>query len=191
MRVEYDEASRSSVLVDHLNKLSKKHSEICADYLIKAELVNVKSHGLARLKMYCDRIRKKLINPKPKIKIKKISSSISYVNADNSCLAYVYDTPNGRKYNEVMYNKEQKKLVYRSSDNEITVLDVCVLSRARAYSLIYEKRITVNDFELENKPLSSASATSQLIKITLAAYLKNDVAVSTAKSIQIKTRNWQ
>ena len=25
MRVEYDEASRSSVLVDHLNKLSKKH----------------------------------------------------------------------------------------------------------------------------------------------------------------------
>ena len=34
--------------------------------------------------MYCDRIKKKLINPKPKIKIKKISSSVSYVNADNS-----------------------------------------------------------------------------------------------------------
>ena len=34
--------------------------------------------------MYCDRLRKKLINPKPKIKIKKISSSVSYVNADNS-----------------------------------------------------------------------------------------------------------
>ena len=54
------------------------------DYLIKAELVDAKSHGLARLKMYCDRIKKGLINPKPKIKIKKISSSISYVNADNS-----------------------------------------------------------------------------------------------------------
>ena len=66
------------------HKLSKKHSEICADYLIKAELVDAPSHGLARLKMYCDRIKKKLINPKPKIKIKKISSSISYVNADNS-----------------------------------------------------------------------------------------------------------
>ena len=64
--------------------LSKKHSEICADYLIKAELVEAKSHGLIRLKMYCDRIRKRLINPKPKIKIKKISSSISYINADNS-----------------------------------------------------------------------------------------------------------
>ena len=65
-------------------KLSKKHSVICADYLIKAELVDAKSHGLARLKMYCDRLKKELINPKPKIKIKKISSSVSYVNADNS-----------------------------------------------------------------------------------------------------------
>ena len=66
------------------HKLSRKHSEICADYLIKAELVEAKSHGLTRLKMYCDRIKKKLINPRPNIKIKKISSSISYVDADNS-----------------------------------------------------------------------------------------------------------
>ena len=66
------------------HRLSKKHSEICTDYLIKAELVEAKSHGLARLKMYCDRIKKGIINPKPKIKIKKISQSISHVNADNS-----------------------------------------------------------------------------------------------------------
>ena len=56
------------------HKLSKKHSEICADYLIKAELVEAKSHGLTRLNMYCKRIRRKLINAKPKIKIKKINS---------------------------------------------------------------------------------------------------------------------
>lgn len=73
-------------LIQIFNKhqLSKKHSEICTDYLIKAELVEAKSHGLARLKMYCDRIKKGVINPKPKIKIKKISQSISHVNADNS-----------------------------------------------------------------------------------------------------------
>ena len=65
-------------------QLSKKHSEICTDYLIKAELVEARSHGLTRLKMYCDRIKKRLINPRPKIKIKKISSSISHINADNS-----------------------------------------------------------------------------------------------------------
>ena len=66
------------------HQLSKKHSKICANYLINAELVNAPSHGLARLKMYCDRIKKKLINPKPKIKIKKISPSVSYVDADDS-----------------------------------------------------------------------------------------------------------
>ncbi len=74
-----------SKIIQIFNKhlLSKKHSEICADYLIKAELLDAKSHGLARLKMYCNRIKKGLINPKPKIKIKKISSSISHINADN------------------------------------------------------------------------------------------------------------
>ena len=66
------------------HKLSKKHSEICVDYLIKAELVDAPSHGLARLKMYCDRIKKKLINPRPKINIKKISASVSHVDADDS-----------------------------------------------------------------------------------------------------------
>ena len=66
------------------HQLSKKHSEICAEYLIKAELVEAKSHGLIRIKMYCERIKKGLINPKPKIKIKKISSSISHIDADNS-----------------------------------------------------------------------------------------------------------
>ncbi len=66
------------------HKLSNKHAKICADYLIKAELVEARSHGLTRLKMYCDRLKKKLINPRPKIKIKRISSSISYIDADNS-----------------------------------------------------------------------------------------------------------
>ena len=66
------------------HKLSEKHSEICADYLIKAEIMNVKSHGLTRLKMYCERIKKGLINSRPKIKIKKINSSISYIDADHS-----------------------------------------------------------------------------------------------------------
>jgi len=66
------------------HKLSKNHAEICSDYLVKAEILEAKGHGLARLKMYCDRIKAKVINPKPKIKIKKISSSASYIDADNA-----------------------------------------------------------------------------------------------------------
>ena len=64
--------------------LSYNHASISADALINAELVGAYGHGLSRLKMYCDRIKKKLINPKPKIKIKKISQSISHINANNS-----------------------------------------------------------------------------------------------------------
>jgi len=66
------------------HNLSDAHSKIVSDHLLKAELLGAPSHGLARLKMYCDRIKRKLINSKPKIKIKKISNSISHVDADNS-----------------------------------------------------------------------------------------------------------
>ena len=64
--------------------LSKKDSDISANALINAELVGAYGHGLSRLKMYCDRISKKVINPKPKIKIKKISQSISHIDANDS-----------------------------------------------------------------------------------------------------------
>ena len=64
--------------------LSRNHANISSSALINAELVGAHTHGLARLKMYCDRINKKVINPKAKIKIKKISQSISQVDANSS-----------------------------------------------------------------------------------------------------------
>ena len=47
--------------------LSKNHSKVCAEAIINAELVGAPSHGLARLSSYCKRIKKKVINPKPKL----------------------------------------------------------------------------------------------------------------------------
>ena len=64
--------------------LSSNHSLVSTNALINAELVGAYGHGLSRLKMYCDRIKKKVINSKPKIKIKKISPSISHIDANNS-----------------------------------------------------------------------------------------------------------
>ena len=64
--------------------LSENHASISTDALINAELVGAYGHGLSRLKMYCDRIKKGLINPRPKIKIKRISQSISLVDANDS-----------------------------------------------------------------------------------------------------------
>ena len=49
------------------HKLSKNHAKICSEAIVNAELVGAHSHGLSRLKMYCERIKKKVINPKPKI----------------------------------------------------------------------------------------------------------------------------
>ena len=66
------------------NNLSPTHAKICAEALINAEQVGAYGHGLSRLKMYCDRIKKKVINPKPKIKIKNISQSISHIDANDS-----------------------------------------------------------------------------------------------------------
>ena len=64
--------------------MSDDHALISANALINAELVGAYGHGLSRLKMYCDRINKKVINPKPKIKFKRISSSITHIDANNS-----------------------------------------------------------------------------------------------------------
>ena len=81
---------RAAILTKEITKIFKKfgltqdHAKISAKALINAELVGAYGHGLSRLKMYCDRISKKAINPKPKIKIKKISQSISHINADDS-----------------------------------------------------------------------------------------------------------
>tara|TARA_B100000674_G_scaffold485918_1_gene493505 strand:+ start:1450 stop:2457 length:1008 start_codon:yes stop_codon:yes gene_type:complete len=63
--------------------LNNEHARICANALLNAELVGAHSHGLSRLVSYCNRIKKKVINPKPQIKIKKIAPSITHIDADN------------------------------------------------------------------------------------------------------------
>ena len=75
-----------SLLVKIFKKKGLNHVDalISTNALINAEMVGAYGHGLSRLKMYCDRISKKVINPKPRIKIKKISPSISHIDADDS-----------------------------------------------------------------------------------------------------------
>ena len=82
MKIKKLKSIVKKIFISHwLNKL---HASICSNALINAELVGAPSHGLARLMMYCKRIQKKIINPRPKIKIKKISQSISHIDANNS-----------------------------------------------------------------------------------------------------------
>ena len=75
-----------SLLIKIFKKKGLNHIDalISTNALINAEMVGAYGHGLSRLKMYCDRISKKVINPKPRIKVKKISPSISHIDADDS-----------------------------------------------------------------------------------------------------------
>ena len=82
--VDGKELKKKLILIFIKHGLSQNHANISSNALINAELVGAHTHGLARLKMYCDRINKKVINPKAKIKIKKISQSISQVDANSS-----------------------------------------------------------------------------------------------------------
>ena len=90
--MEKNKLKRTIVKIFHKFNLSKKHAGICADAIINAELVGAPTHGLSRLKMYCDRIKKKLINPRPKIKLKNISQSVTHINADDSIGFVAADT---------------------------------------------------------------------------------------------------
>ena len=84
MKVSAKVLKKKLIYIFKRYSLSSTHAKISSEAIIKAELVGAQSHGLSRLKMYCDRIKKKLINCKPKIKIKKISKSVSLIDADNS-----------------------------------------------------------------------------------------------------------
>ena len=81
MRVTQLKSIIKKIFIKH--KLSNEHAKVCTNAIINAELVGASSHGVSRVKMYCDRIKKKLINPQPKIKFKKISNSIFHVDANN------------------------------------------------------------------------------------------------------------
>ena len=84
MKMKKQNLEKTLVKIFLNHKLNKDHSKISSRALINAELVGAYGHGLSRLKMYCNRLQKKLINPNPKIRIKKISNSISLIDADNS-----------------------------------------------------------------------------------------------------------
>ena len=67
-KMEISKLKKIVSLIFRKHGLSKKDSEISTDALINAELVGAYGHGLSRLRMYCERISKGVINPKPKIK---------------------------------------------------------------------------------------------------------------------------
>lgn len=63
--------------------ISKDHAKIIIDTLLDAEVTGVESHGIMRLRPYVERIKQKLINPNPDIRIVEDKDSILVIDGDN------------------------------------------------------------------------------------------------------------
>ena len=65
------------------NGLKDIDAKTAAFALIKANLRGIDSHGIARLTMYCERLRRKVANPNPDLTINKIANSAALIDGDN------------------------------------------------------------------------------------------------------------
>ncbi|QQK79331.1 Ldh family oxidoreductase [Salicibibacter cibi] len=81
----YIEASHlteiSSLLFEN-EGMKKEDADTIAKDLVAANLRGLDSHGVSRIPMYLKRIRKEVVNPKPEIKVEKITSAVSKINGD-------------------------------------------------------------------------------------------------------------
>lgn len=51
--------------------------------LVKANLRGVDSHGVSRIPMYLERLRRGLVNPRPDIVVKRVAGAVAELDADN------------------------------------------------------------------------------------------------------------
>src|SRR3954453_1847714 len=56
---------------------------LAADVLAYSDEHGIDSHGIARLKTYCDLLKAKRINPKPALKVVRGKGSVATIDGDN------------------------------------------------------------------------------------------------------------
>lgn len=79
----------------HCNGVEKNEADICADVLVKADLRNIPSHGVARLSMYVEAIEKDVTNLNGVLNIIKETPNTLAVDGDGKMGAAVsYDVMN-------------------------------------------------------------------------------------------------
>lgn len=63
--------------------LGQDHAALVAGDLVKANLRGVDSHGVSRIPMYLERLRRGLVNPRPRIAVSKVAGAVAHVDGDN------------------------------------------------------------------------------------------------------------
>ncbi len=64
-------------------EIPREDADLIAESLVQANLWGVDSHGVTRMAIYVKRLRKKLVNPKPRIAILRETSAMAVVDGDN------------------------------------------------------------------------------------------------------------
>lgn len=63
--------------------MSEDHAALVAGDLVKANLRGVDSHGVSRIPMYLERLRRGLVNPRPEVRVNKVAGAVAHVDGDN------------------------------------------------------------------------------------------------------------
>jgi LDH2 family malate/lactate/ureidoglycolate dehydrogenase len=63
--------------------LPEADAQRVAEGLVKANLRGLDSHGVARIPIYCERLRRRCINPRPVIKIQAVTPVVARVDGDD------------------------------------------------------------------------------------------------------------
>lgn len=62
---------------------SRDDAALIAGDLVKANLRGVDSHGVSRVPMYLDRMRRGLVNPRPEVRVTRVAGAVAHVDGDN------------------------------------------------------------------------------------------------------------
>lgn len=63
--------------------LREDDAALVAGDLVKANLRGVDSHGVSRIPMYLERLRRGLVNPQPTVHVSKVAGAVTHVDGDN------------------------------------------------------------------------------------------------------------
>src|SRR5207245_2914586 len=81
--VEHDEADAFAKALLAAHGVPKKDAATVAACLVRADLRGVDTHGLVRLPGYLDRVRRGLVNPKPRLFPKRVTPAAAALDGQN------------------------------------------------------------------------------------------------------------
>ena len=83
IKVPYDQLFAKGVEALERINVPAEDAKITVQVLLRADLRGVGTHGIKRLTMYIPRLKQGLINPRPNITVKQLSSALKLVDGDN------------------------------------------------------------------------------------------------------------